>query len=173
MESRHDFHEEYPVKKTVRSGSAASAPFVFILLMSVAFASCGGGGGSGGGTTSAIPVPSGIYVLNENSNEQSTATAYAAGLAASPAYQNDITGHAIFVPIAKILPSITTWGTFPWDWTYLDMLVQIAVSNGKKFSVELEIGYQSSGTYLQSLPTGFAAACGADCAPLIDVWTTG
>ncbi len=123
--------------------------------------------------TSAIPTPSGIYVLNENSNEQSTATAYAAGLTSSSAYQNDVTGHAIFVPIAQILPSITTWGTFSWDWTYLDTLVQIAVSNGKKFSVELETGYQSDGTYLLSLPSGFAATCGADCAPLFDVWTTG
>ncbi len=140
--------------------------------LSIILASCGGGGSSGG-TTAAIPTPSGIYVLNENSDEQSTATAYAAGLTSSPAYQNDVAGHAIFVPIAKILPSIATWGTFSWDWTYLDTLVQTAVSNGKKFSVELETGYQSSSTYLQSLPSGFAAACGADCAPLFDVWTTG
>ena len=120
-----------------------------------------------------IPTPSGLYVLNEASNEQSTATAYASGLTSSPAYQNDITGHAIFVPIAQILPSITTWGQFNWDWTYLDTLVQIAVSNGKKFSVELETGFQSSSTYLQSLPAGFAATCAEDCAPLFDVWATG
>ena len=61
-----------------------------------------------------IPTPSGIYVLNEASNEQSTATAYAAGLVSSRAYQNDITGHAIFVPIGKILPSIATWCVFDW-----------------------------------------------------------
>lgn len=120
-----------------------------------------------------IPKPAGIYVLNEASNEQSTATAYAAGLTASPAYQRDITGHAIFVPIAKILPSISRWDDFHWDWTYLDTLVQIAVSRGKTFSVELEIGFQSSSTFLHSLPDGFAAACGADCAPLFDVWVTG
>jgi hypothetical protein len=147
------------------------------VLVSVILTTCSGGGSGGGGATiqpiAAIPIPSGIYVVNENSNEQSTATAYAAGLTSSPAYQSDVTGHAIFVPIAKILPSITTWGTFSWDWTYLDTLVQIAVLNGKKFSVELETGYQSSSTYLQSLPTGFAAACGPDCAPLFDVWTTG
>jgi hypothetical protein len=123
--------------------------------------------------TPGIPTPSGIYVLNEASNEQSTATAYDPGLLSSPAYTNDVTGHAIFVPIAKILPSITTWGQFNWDWTYLDTLAQIAVSNGKKFSVELETGFQSGSTYQQSLPSGFAAACGADCAPLFDVWTTG
>ena len=107
--------------------------------------------GVGSGTTDfnvGIPTPSGIYVLNEASNMQSTATAYAVGLTSSPAYQNDVTGHAIFVPIAQILPNITTWGQFNWDWTYLDALVQIAVSNGKKFSVELETGFQSSSTYL-------------------------
>ena len=120
-----------------------------------------------------IPTPSGIYVLNEAANEQSTATAYASGLTSSPAYLKDVTGHAIFVPIAKILPTITTWGQFNWDWTYLDTLVQIAVAHGKTFSVELETGFQSSSTYLQSLPSGFAATCGADCAPLFDVWTTG
>lgn len=120
-----------------------------------------------------IPTPSGLYVLNEASNEQSTATAYASGLTSSLSYQNDIAGHAIFVPIAKILPSITAWEDFQWDWTYLDTLVQIAVSHGKKFSVELETGFQGSSTFLHSLPDGFAAACGADCAPLFDVWVTG
>jgi hypothetical protein len=120
-----------------------------------------------------IPVPSGIYVVNDAANEQSTATTYASGLTSSPAYLQDVTGHAIFVPIAKILPTITTWGQFNWDWTYLDTLVQIAVSHGKTFSVEPETGFQSSSTYLQSLPGGFAATCGADCAPLFDVWTTG
>jgi hypothetical protein len=173
VEFLHDDPEEYTMKITVRSKRVEFPSSVLIIIIFVAIVSCGGGGGSGGGATTAIPIPSGIYVLNENSNEQSTATAYAAGLTASPAYQNDVTGHAIFVPIAQILPSITTWGTFSWDWTYLDTLVQIAVSHGKKFSVELETGYQSSTTYLQSLPTGFAAACGVDCAPLFDVWTTG
>ncbi len=120
-----------------------------------------------------IPKPAGIYVLNEAANEQPTTTAYAPGLTSSPAYQNDITGQAIFVPIAKILPSISRWEDFHWDWTYLDTLVQIAVSNRKKFSVELETGFQSSTTFLHSLPDGFAAACGADCAPLFDVWVTG
>ncbi|HTF99783.1 MAG TPA: hypothetical protein VK654_04245, partial [Nitrospirota bacterium] len=146
---------------------------LLLIVLFIAVASCSGGGGSTAGTAATIPTPSGIYVVNEASNEQSTATAYAAGLTSSPAYQNDITGHAIFVPIAKILPSITTWGTFSWDWTYLDTLVQTAVSHGKKFSITLEVGFQSSSTYLQSLPNGFAAACGADCAPLFDVWTTG
>ncbi|MGE5819887.1 MAG: hypothetical protein ACM37Z_17825, partial [Deltaproteobacteria bacterium] len=54
-----------------------------------------------------IPTPSGIYALNEASNEQSTAMAYASGLPSFLAYQDDIAGHAIFVPIAKILPSPT------------------------------------------------------------------
>jgi hypothetical protein len=124
-------------------------------------------------SAAAIPTPSGIYVLNEASNEQSTATAYATGLTSSPAYQKDITGHAIFVPIAKILPNITTWEEFIWDWSYLDTLVQIAILHGKKFSVELETGFQSSSTYLHSLPNGFITAAGANSAPLFDVWVTG
>jgi hypothetical protein len=120
-----------------------------------------------------IPKPTGIYVVNEASDEQSTATAYAPGLVTSPAYENDVEGHAIFVPIAKILPSVTQWGLFQWNWTYLDTLVHVAVSNHKKFSIELEMGFQSSTTFKESLPAGFAAACGADCAPLFDVWVTG
>lgn len=120
-----------------------------------------------------IPKPTGIYVLNEASDEQSTNTAYAAGLISSPAYEDNIEGHAIFVPIAKILPRVNRWGQFQWDWTYLDTLVQLAISNDKKFSVELETGFQSSTTYSESLPVGFASACGADCAPLFDVWVTG
>lgn len=120
-----------------------------------------------------VPIPSGIYVLNQASNEQSTATAYVSGLTSSPAYKKDVTGHAIFIPIAQILPSITTWGDFHWDWTYLDTLVEIAISHNKKFSVELETGFQSSSTFLHSLPSGFVATCGADCAPLFDVWVTG
>ena len=120
-----------------------------------------------------IPKPAGMYVLNDASNEQPTTTGYAAGLTSSPAYLNDITGHAIFVPIAKTLPSISTWGQFEWDWRYLDTLVQIAVSHGKKFSIELETGYQNSSSYLHSLPDGFLVAAGANSAPLFDVWTTG
>ena len=118
-------------------------------------------------------APTGIYVVNDAADEQPTTSAYAAGLTSSPAYQNDVDGHAIFVPLAQILPSVTTWGTFNWDWTYLDTLVNIAVANHKKFSITLEIGFQASTTYQRSLPTGFAAACGADCAPLFDVWAIG
>lgn len=78
-----------------------------------------------------VPKPTGIYVLDDNSNERTAAADYVSGLMSSPAYQNVITGHAIFVPIAKILPTIATWGQFNWDWSYLDTLVQIAVSHGK------------------------------------------
>jgi len=120
-----------------------------------------------------IPRPAGIYVLNENSNEQPAATAYAAGLTSAPAYLSDVTGHAIFVPIAKILPVITTWGQFNWNWAYLDSLLQTATSNGKDFSIEFETGYQASTTYLHSLPQGFTALAGANSAPLFDVWTVG
>ncbi|MGP8246545.1 MAG: hypothetical protein ACLQVN_18755 [Bryobacteraceae bacterium] len=82
-------------------------------------------------------------------------------------------GHSIYVPIAQILPSVTTWGTFNWNWTYLDTLVQTAVSHNKKFSIALEMGFQNSFAYLNSLPAGFAAACGADCAPLFRSWSVG
>lgn len=120
-----------------------------------------------------VPMPSGLYVLNEAANLQSVVTAYAPGLAATPAYAGDVAGHAIFVPIAKILPSVSAWGEFSWDWTYVDALVQTALVNGKKFSIELETGFQSGATYAQSLPPGFAALCGANCAPLFDVWVVG
>ncbi len=143
---------------------------VFIAVMACS-TSCRADRMASGSTT--MPIPSGIYVLNDPSNEQPTSTAYAAGLETSEAYLNDVTGHAVFVPIAKILPSITTWGQFNWSWGYLDTLVQAALSHQKKFSIELETGYQTGGTYLQSLPAGFAATCGAGCAPLFDVWTTG
>jgi len=118
-------------------------------------------------------TPKGIYVLNEDSDEQSAATAYATGMTTSPAYENVIDGHAIYLPLAQILPSVTTWGQFNWNWTYLDTLVQVAVANNKKFSIEMGVGYQSGSTYLQSLPMGFESACGTDCAALFDVWTVG
>ncbi len=146
---------------------------VVLLLATLVFSAAGHACAFGDESQDKIPKPAGIYVLNEASNEQSTNTAYASGLTASPAYQNDITGHAIFVPIAQILPSITKWEDFEWDWSYLDTLVQIALSHHKKFSVELETGFQSSSTFLHSLPDGFAGACGDDCAPLFDVWVTG
>jgi hypothetical protein len=118
-------------------------------------------------------TPTGVYVVNEAANEQSTATAYASGLTLATAYANDVDGHAIFVPLAQILPSVTTWGSFQWDWTYVDTLIGIARANNKKFSLELEMGFQSGSTYTKSLPGGFAAACGGNCAPLFDVWVTG
>jgi hypothetical protein len=118
-------------------------------------------------------VPSGIYVVNEASNLQSLATAYNPGLIGSPAYGTDVAGHAVFVPIAKILPSVTIWGQFAWDWSYPDSLIRIALAHHKKFSIELETGYQNSASYAAALPPGFSAACGTACAPLIDVWTTG
>ena len=122
----------------------------------------------------AVPRPYGYYVLNDAGNGRTAARGYATGLASSPAYLQDITGHAVFVPIAKILPSITTWGDFQWSWGYLDTLVGMAISHGKQFSIELETGVQNTGThYLQSLPANFAATCGSDCAPLFDVWVGG
>ena len=122
----------------------------------------------------AVPRPYGVYVLNDAGNGRTATRGYATGLTTSPAYLEHVTGHAVFVPIAKILPSITTWGDFQWSWGYLDTLVGLATSHGKQFSIELETGVQNTGThYLQSLPANFAATCGADCAPLFDVWVGG
>ncbi len=123
--------------------------------------------------TSDIPRPTGIYVLNDAANERAARSVYATGLTTAPAYQNAVTGHAIFVPVAKILPSIATWGQFNWQWGYVDTLVQAALANNKKFSIELETGFQTTSTYLQSLPAGFATAAGPNSAPLFDVWATG
>jgi len=126
------------------------------------------------GTPTGVPRPYGMYVLDDVSNERAAANVYATGLTSSSAYLNDITGHAIFVPISKLLTNISTWGKFNWDWSFLDTLVQIALSHGKVFSIELETGFQtSSATYQQSLPSGFSATCGPDCAPLFDVWAVG
>ena len=146
--------------------------FLAVCGVVVMSATCGGSYNTGPGPTK-VPIPSGIYVLNEAANEQGTATAYAAGLDTASAYLHDITGHAIFVPIAKILPAVSTWGQFDWTWGYVDTLVGMALAHQKKFSIELETGFQNTAAYSQSLPAGFAAACGGDCAPLFDVWTTG
>lgn len=124
-------------------------------------------------STSAVAVPSGIYVVNEASNNQPVSTAYAAGLTSSSAYQAAVAGHAIFVPLVKVLPSVATWGEFNWDWTYLDTLVQTAVSHGKKFTLEFEMGFQTTAAYVNSLPAGFASACGVNCAPLFRTWAVG
>jgi hypothetical protein len=126
-----------------------------------------------GENAAGIPSPAGIYVVNGYANEASANAVYAAGLTASPAYKNDITGQAIFVPIVKILPAVTTWGQFDWKWGYLDTLVQIALTNGKKFSIALISGLQTTSAYEGSLPAGFVAGAGANSAPLFDVWIVG
>ncbi len=123
--------------------------------------------------TAPVPTPTGIYVLDDPSNEKAARSVYDTGLVSSPAYQQEVAGHAIFVPIAKILPTITTWGEFNWTWGYVDSLVQIAVGNGKKFSIELETGFQSGSTYLHSLPDGFLSFVDTTGASLFDVWVTG
>jgi len=156
---------------------AVKSPLSAALLMLVSCAAFGAGGGrtflSMPHLPPGVPSPAGIYVLDDASNEKPSADLYATGLFTSAAYRNDVTGHAIFVPLAKILPVDTLSGQFNWDWRFLDTLVQFAVGNGKKFSIELETGYQSSDTYLHSLPYGFVGASGPGSAPLFDVWTTG
>ncbi len=129
---------------------------------------------SPGVSAAAVPRPYGIYVLNEASNGRPAIRAYATGLTTSPAYVSHVTGHAIFVPIGKILLPVGTWGQFAWNWAYLDTLVHTALANGKLFSIELETGAQMSSTsWTQALPSGFTSQCGAGCAPLYDVWLSG
>jgi len=127
-----------------------------------------------GAAKAAIPRPYGIYVLDDVANDRNAAKVYATGLDTCQAYRDDVAGDAIFVPIAKILPSITTWGQFDWQWGYLDTLTTFALSHHKKFSIELESGFHStSSTYLRALPTNFAATCDTGCAPLFNVWVVG
>jgi hypothetical protein len=122
----------------------------------------------------AVPRPGGLYVLDDAANLAPTNKMYPAALFSDSTYLRDVAGHAIFCPIAKLLPSVTTWGQFHYDWSVLDTLVQLATTHGKSFSIELETGFQTSNqTYLQALPAGFSSACGSDCAPLFDVWATG
>lgn len=122
----------------------------------------------------AVPRPIGLYVLDDAANLAPTSKMYPAGLFTDSTYVRFVTGHAIFCPIAKLLPRVTVWGQFDYDWSVLDTLVQLATSHGKLFSIEIETGFQtSSQTYLQALPDSFSARCGADCAPLFDVWATG
>jgi hypothetical protein len=122
----------------------------------------------------ATPRPVGLYVLDNAANLNPTSQMYPANLFADTTYLKRVAGHAIFCPIAKILPSVTTWGQFHYDWSVLDTLLQLALSHGKSYSIELETGFETdSTTYRQALPAGFGNACGGNCAPLFDVWATG
>jgi len=122
----------------------------------------------------AAPRPVGLYVLDNAANLNPTSQMYPAGLFTDTTYLRHVAGHAIFCPLAKILPASGTWGNFQYEWSVLDTLVGLAVSHGKKFSIELETGFQtSSGTWQQALPGWFTAACDSSCAPLFDVWAVG
>ncbi len=120
-----------------------------------------------------VITPAGIYVVNEASNNQPATSAYASGMLTSSAYNNVVAGHAIFVPIVQVLPSVTLWGQFNWNWTYVDTLIQTAMSHNKLFSLEFEMGFQNTPLYVNSLPAGWVAACGANCAPQFRTWSTG
>src|SRR3984957_15181645 len=119
-----------------------------------------------------VTPSAGIYVANETANNQPVTSAYASGMLTSSAYNNVVTGHAIYVPIAQVLPSVTIWGQFNWNWNYVDALVQTAMSNNKAFSIAFEMGFQNTSGYVNSLPAGWVAACGANCAPQFRTWNT-
>ena len=89
--------------------------------------------------TSNIPRPTGVYVLNDAANERAARAVYASGLTSAPAYQNAVTGHAIFIPIAKILPGITTWGQFNWQWGYVDTLVHAVATDSDRHTITANI----------------------------------
>ena len=114
------------------------------------------------------PVPHGIYVLDDVADDRNAAKVYATGLDTCAAYRDDIAGDAIFVPIAKILPAVTTWGAFDWQWGYLDTLTQFAVAQrGRTVGAGRRV--------LRSSP-GFGAAGDADhrAAPMrFFVWVLG
>ncbi|HET7250157.1 MAG TPA: T9SS type A sorting domain-containing protein [Gemmatimonadales bacterium] len=122
----------------------------------------------------ATPRPLGLYVLDNAANLNPTTQMYPSNLFSDSTYLRHVAGHAIFCPIAKIVDSVATWGQFHYHWSVLDTLVQLALTHGKSFSIELETGFESSSdTYRQALPAGFSATCGGNCAPLFDVWATG
>jgi hypothetical protein len=121
-----------------------------------------------------VPRPVGLYVLDDAANLAPVGKMYPAGLFTDTTYARHVAGHAIFCPIAKILPRLPVWGALHFDWSVLDSLTQLATTHGKSFSIELETGFETSAqTYRQALPDSFGISCGGDCAPLFDVWATG
>jgi hypothetical protein len=158
--------------------------------------------------TARAASPRGIYVVNNYSNGVPVGAAYPPGLIegfpsltaspqSAPAYVHDVAGHAIFVPLARILPASvpTSLEGLAWpslfdaqnavsmfDWSYLDTLVTLAVSHHKKFSVALVVGLQSTTEeWIASLPGWFEPACNpgydsshpntqTSCAPTFNVW---
>ncbi len=120
------------------------------------------------------PRAVGLYVLDDAANLAPVSKMYPVGLFTDTTYARHVAGHAIFCPLAKILPSVPVWGALHFDWSVLDSLTQLATTHGKSFSIELETGFQTSAqTYKQALPDSFSITCGGDCAPLFDVWATG
>ncbi len=167
-----------PPKRTApRKRSALLASLLALVLLAGAARASVGPGAAGRASTRAsasIPRPIGLYVLDDVSDMRPAAKAYPNGLFTDTTYLQHIDGHAIFVPIAKIIPSIPVWGQFHYQWGFLDTLVLDATTHGKAFSIELESGFETkASTYPEALPDSFAISCGADCAPLFNVWVIG
>jgi hypothetical protein len=146
-----------------------------------------------------IPSPAGVAIVNASENETIVDAGYCpsgftpCAFTDAATYVNDIATHAIFVPIAQILPDaggITDWtdaSAYLWDWTYMDDLINVALQNGKSFSLAFVVGdqtllnYEGTGlpSYEFSLPANFEAQCNpsgdalASCAPLFHWWKGG
>ena len=149
-----------------------------------------------GNKSQCILAPTGNYLLNESSNENGPETGYCPGNWPSPpgchvtdstTFINRVSGLAIHVPIAQVLDAsgITDWSNasqYGWDWHYLDALIDVAVTAGKKFSIALVVGRQDGvidggPSYRLSLPKGFESQCNptgdaaSTCAPPFYWWS--
>lgn len=77
----------------------------------------------------------------------------------APAYDAataNVTGNALFVPLARVLPvAPADWSSWAWDWSYLDGLVD--GTHGKPFALAFVVGMGAP------LPDGFELACSGGC----------
>ena len=171
---------------------------------------CDYGGGRGfylqtntleAGVSQCVAAPVGAYLVNTSGNATPIDSGFCTptlvgngnpcALTDAATFVNSISGLAIHVPIAAILPDaggISDWTDktqYVWDFTYLDYFIDIAVQAGLRFSINLAVGFQSlknlNGTgwpaYLSSLPANFETQCNdasvaSTCAPLFHRWNT-
>jgi hypothetical protein len=116
--------------------------------------------------------PAALYVISDNQSQPNAAMAYPADLWSAPAFQDDTAGLAIFAPVRYLFKQTITaamWQAhqFPWDWTYVNTLVNEALSCGKSFSIALEVRFDDP------VPDPVFANCGTGCAPAFHTWSFG
>lgn len=130
---------------------------------------------SGGGCTTPgrAPVsPAALYLISDDQSQPNAAMAYPADLWSAPAFRDDTAGLAIFAPVRYLFKQTITaamWQAhrFPWDWSYVNTLVDEARSCGKSFSIALEVGFDDP------VPDPVFANCGNGCAPAFHTWSFG